>query len=43
MVQRPELSFPTSEVRPDTLPEHQDPVSYMAQKKREKKKKEKTN
>ena len=30
MVQCPELGSPTSEVRPDTRPENQDPVSHTA-------------
>ena len=35
------LAFPPQRLRPDTRPEHQDPVSHMAQKKREKKKERK--
>ena len=31
--------LPPQRLRPDTRPEHQDPVSHMAQKKREKKRK----
>ena len=34
-------AVPPESVRPDTRPEHQDPVSHMAEKKREKKKKRK--
>ena len=32
-------ALPPQRLRPDTQPEHQDPVSHMAQKKRERKKK----
>ena len=32
------LALPPQSLKPDTRPEHQDPVSHMAQKKREKKK-----
>ena len=35
------LALPPQRLRPDTMPEHQDPVSHTAQKKKEKKKKEK--
>ena len=35
------LALPPQKLRPDIRPEHQDPVSHMAQMKREKKKKEK--
>ena len=34
--------LPPQRLRPDTWPEHQDAVSHTSQKKREKKKKEKT-
>ena len=34
-------ALPHQKLRPDTQPEHQDPVSHMAQKKREKKEKKK--
>ena len=37
------LALPPQMLRPDTRPEHQDPVSHMAQKKREKKRKKKIN
>ena len=33
-------ALPPQRFRPDTQPEHQDPVSHMAQKKREERKKE---
>ena len=32
-------ALPRQRHRPDTLPEHEDPVSHMGQKKREKKRK----
>ena len=35
------LAVPPQRLRPDTRPEHQDPVSHMAQMKREKKRKKK--
>ena len=35
------LALPPLRLRPDSRPEHQDPVSHMAQKKREKKRKTK--
>ena len=35
--------LPPQRLRPDTQPQHQDPVSHMAQKKREKKKERKIN
>ena len=35
------LALPPQRLKPDTRPEHQDPVSQMAQKKREKKRKKK--
>ena len=41
MDQYPELGSPPQRLRPDSQLEHQDPVSHMAQKKREKKKERK--
>ena len=39
----PNSALPPQRLRPDTPPEHQDPVSHTAQKKREKRKKENKN
>ena len=38
-----DLALPPWRLRPDPRPEHQDPVSHMAQKKRKKKKGRKIN
>ena len=41
MTNVPNSALLPQRLRPDTRPEHQDPVSHMAQKKREKKRKKK--